>query len=67
MAMDKNVPPDARQEQILRSIGIEQPGDLCVINENDNCLFLRHYNTQHEVTIRKSETQKRKEKEMKLW
>jgi hypothetical protein len=38
-----------------------------VITENEDYLWLRHHKTWNEVTIRKSETLKRAEKEMKLW
>ena len=58
---------DERQAVLCRQVGIEETGGFAVIAETENYLWLRHHKTWNEVTIRKSETQKRKEKEMKLW
>lgn len=66
MATDGFVPLNERQADLCREIGLE-PDGLCVIRESEDYLWMRHQKTWNEVTVRKSETQKRKEKELKLW
>ena len=67
MAMRKFSPLDKRQADLCREIGIEHPGAFAVITETEDYLWMRHHKTLNEVTIRKSETQKRAERGMKLW
>lgn len=67
MAMDSHIPLNERQAALCREIGIEHPEAMAVIRETDDYLLMRHHKTWNEVSIRKSEAQKRKEKEMKLW
>ena len=67
MAMGKFQPVDDRQAALCHEVGIGHPEDFAVITENEDYLWLRHHKTWNEVTIRKSETQKRAEKEMELW
>ena len=67
MAMDSFVPLNERQAALCREIGIEHPEAMAVITETEDYLWMRHHKTWNEVTVRKSETQKRKEKELKLW
>ena len=67
MAMGKFLPVDDRQAALCREVGIEHPEAFAVITETEDYLWLRHHKRWHEVTIRKSETKKRKEKELKLW
>ena len=67
MAMDSFVPLNERQAALCREIGIERTEEMAVIIETEDYLKMRHHRAYCEVTIRKSETLKRKEKELKLW
>lgn len=66
MAMDRFIPPNERQAQLCRECRID-PAGMAVISETEGVLRLRHYKSGNNVLIDKSEAQKRKEKEMKLW
>ena len=61
MATDGFVPLNERQARLCRDSGIDHPEEMAVIRETEDYLTMRHHASYNEVTISKSETQKRKE------
>ncbi len=58
--------PNERQAELCRACGIE-PDGMAVTIENDRYICLLHHKSRNEITIYKSERQKRIEKERGMW
>lgn len=67
MAFDGFKPLDKRQAALCMASGVDHPEDMAVIRETEDYLKMRHHASYTEVTIHKSNAQKRAEREMKLW
>ena len=67
MAFDGFKPLDRRQTALCLACGVDHPEGMAVIRETEDYLKMRHHASYTEVTIHKSNAQKRAEREMKLW